>query len=302
MRPVLRPGLQILRRDVRTLQFGHDWPGLAAAPDSPALQAVLAELDGYRDLDGVLLAAETHPGVTRDGCRAALALLVERGVVVERTRAEVSVQQERQAASWWLLAGPDGAGDAIGAERRAVRVWVEDWGVSPATIAADARPLVRRAGLGVADSRSAADLVVAAVDDIPDRSMSDDLMRAGKPHVWASLRDLVGVVGPLVLPGETACLRCVDAARTELDPTWPTVVSAGAARPRATSPCDPLVATVVAAWAVQEAAIWASGLVPTAYGAVIDIPLGLGPVTQRLHSVHPQCGCGWHTRHDTIGA
>lgn len=302
MRPVLRPGLQILRRDVRTLQLGHDWPGLAAVPDSLALQAVLGALDGFRDLDGVVLAASSESGLLIDDCRTALTVLVETGVVVDRVRAEVPTTRMRQAASWWLLAGPEGNGDTIAAERAASRVWVEDWAAESAFVAGAARALIQQAGLTLASSRADADLVLAAVDDIPDRAHSDDLMHAGVPHLWAYLRDLVGVVGPLVDPGRSACMRCVDASRADLDPTWLTVLTAGAARPRATSPCDPILGTVVAAWAVQEAALWGSGMLPMTYDAVVDIPLGLGQVTTQPHTLHPQCGCGWQMWQDTMGA
>lgn len=301
MRPVLRPGLQILRRDVRTLQLGHDWPGLAAIPDGPAVQAVLDAVDGFRDLDGVLLAATEQPGLDVEACRVALTTLVEAGVVVDRVRAEVPATRQRQTASWWLLAGPDGGGDEIAVERAACRVWVDDPS-DDGRLAEAARGLIASAGLGTAGDASSADLVVAASDDLPDRARSDALMSAGVPHVWAHLRDLVGVVGPFVVAGQSPCLRCTDAARAELDPTWTTVVAASAARPRTVMPCDPVLATATAAWAVQEAAVWASNLMPSTFEQVVEVPLGLGQVTSTTYAMHPLCGCGWQTWHDTIGA
>jgi hypothetical protein len=304
MRPVLRPGLQILRRDLRTLQLGHDWPGLAVVQDSRALQAVLGAVDGFRDVDGVLLAAAAQPDLRRDECSAALAMLIEAGAIVDRTLAEPRQADQATFASWWLLAGPDSGADSIAGQRQSCRVWVEggQHRESGSAIATRARKLIALAGLTSADSLATADIVIAAVDGIPDRAQSDELMHDAVPHVWVYLRDLVGVIGPLVVPGQSACLRCTDAARTELDPTWPAVLSSAIARPRSVNPCDPVVATLVAAWAVQEVAIWASGLVPSSYDSVIDVPLGLAPATSRSYGIHPHCGCGWQTWQDTMGA
>ena len=43
-----------------------------------------------------------------------------------------------------------------------------------------------------------------------DRTLLDDLVRDGVPHHVVRVVEGAPVVGPFVLPGETACLRCVD--------------------------------------------------------------------------------------------
>ena len=45
--------------------------------------------------------------------------------------------------------------------------------------------------------------------------------RAGVPHLVATVRGQTGVVGPLVVPGRTSCLRCGDLHRRDADPRWP---------------------------------------------------------------------------------
>lgn len=50
-----------------------------------------------------------------------------------------------------------------------------------------------------------------------------DLMHHRVPHLPVLLRDGVGVVGPLVLPGRSSCLRCADHHRAAMDPDWPLV-------------------------------------------------------------------------------
>jgi len=47
------------------------------------------------------------------------------------------------------------------------------------------------------------------------------------PHLLAEVREAVGVVGPIVLPGRSACLTCLDLTRTDLDPQWPFVAVRG---------------------------------------------------------------------------
>ncbi|MCO7222385.1 thiamine biosynthesis protein ThiF, partial [Klenkia sp. PcliD-1-E] len=44
------------------------------------------------------------------------------------------------------------------------------------------------------------------------------------PHLVATVRGRVGVVGPLVVPGRTACLRCAQLHRTDADAGWPGLV------------------------------------------------------------------------------
>ncbi|MDZ7912270.1 MAG: hypothetical protein U5O16_10625 [Rhodococcus sp. (in: high G+C Gram-positive bacteria)] len=63
-------------------------------------------------------------------------------------------------------------------------------------------------------------LVVLADDVVTDPRLVSDLVRCGLPHISVRIRDGNGVVGPLVLPGQSSCLRCADIIRSELDPHW----------------------------------------------------------------------------------
>jgi len=69
------------------------------------------------------------------------------------------------------------------------------------------------------------DLVVIAADDEPDRAAAIELVRDGIPHLVVGVRETVGVVGPFVIPGSTACLHCLDLHRTDLDPGWPALLA-----------------------------------------------------------------------------
>ena len=141
-----------------------------------------------------------------------------------------------------------------------------------------------------------------ASDCEPDRETADQIMRDGEAHVWVFTREVVGVVGPFVVPGRSGCLRCVDLARSELDPAWLTLLASAAAHPVAAPACDPLLAVLVGAWAAQEVAVWASGLRPQTWDCVSEVPQGIGAVGTESFGLHPRCGCGWPVWHDTMGA
>src|SRR6202042_974828 len=50
------------------------------------------------------------------------------------------------------------------------------------------------------------------------------------PHLAVCAREAIGMVGPLVRPGVSACLRCLDLARADRDPGWPLILAPGSRR------------------------------------------------------------------------
>jgi bacteriocin biosynthesis cyclodehydratase domain-containing protein len=124
-------------------------------------------------------------------------------------------------------------------------------------------------------------------------------MRLGTPHLLLRLTEGRAVLGPFVRPGETACLRCVDAHHTDVDPAWPLLVAQYAtavARPRddtVPEPVDPLLATLAGAWAARELVSLAEGRLPVTTSATVRLdPLVTALETQRWPR-HPACGCTW---------
>lgn len=76
-----------------------------------------------------------------------------------------------------------------------------------------------RAATTVADR--SVDLVVLADALVPDHLLVNELVLDRIPHLQVRMRDGRGIVGPLVLPGGTSCLRCADLRRRDIDPEWP---------------------------------------------------------------------------------
>ena len=69
------------------------------------------------------------------------------------------------------------------------------------------------------------DLVVLSDSLVADPRMLRELHAARIPHLPVRVRDGAGLVGPLVLPGVTSCLRCADLHRSDRDAAWPAVAA-----------------------------------------------------------------------------
>ena len=65
------------------------------------------------------------------------------------------------------------------------------------------------------------DLVILTDFVVHDPRVVFALTRARIPHLLVRVRDGVGIVGPLVLPGLSSCLMCADRHRSDADPDWP---------------------------------------------------------------------------------
>ncbi len=296
MRPILRPGLQVLRRDVRTLQLGLEWPGLATLTDSAAVQATLAAVDGCRTLEQVVArAVAAAVDVDKPAVVAALESLLGCGALVDQAKTPRRHVREPAWAALWLLSGPHDDPAELARRRLTCAVEVHGDGL----VATELRRALASSDLG---GSGGADVVVVASDTEPDRDRGDRPMHQSLPHLWVWVRELVGVVGPFVVPGQTSCLRCVDESRADLDAAWPTLVASSVARPLPVPACDPLLAALVAALATHDLGIWASGLRPQSWSRLIEVPQGFGLISSETFAPHPRCGCGWPQWHDTMGA
>lgn len=137
-----------------------------------------------------------------------------------------------------------------------------------------------------------ADLVVLAPSH-PD--MLEDARRLvsdGTPHLLAEVRETVGVVGPLVLPGRSACLRCLDLTRTDLDPDWPSLAAQLSLPTRQRSACDGPLALAVAAQAAFQVLLLIDGTTdPVAIGGTLELALPDWRWRRRSWPLHRDCGC-----------
>lgn len=153
---------------------------------------------------------------------------------------------------------------------------------------AEAVRVLRATGCPVANGDGAVALLVT--DGEARRSDVDVHVRDGRPHLVVAGSALGYTIGPFVVPGATACLRCVDAHRGEHDPRRAVVVEQLGGRPG--GPDDPALRTLAAAWAVRDVLSYLAGRSPATWSATITVGLDLVPV-RHAWARHPHCGCSW---------
>lgn len=131
-------------------------------------------------------------------------------------------------------------------------------------------------------------LTVIAYDRLEcDRAITDTLVRADQPHLFLRPASEGVVVGPLVVPGETCCTRCMDLVRTR-DKAWPRLLLQLC---RLTvRPLPDLVAWAATTTLLQVRA-WLAGQRPETWGATIEVREGEWAIEQRHWPHHPDCGC-----------
>ncbi|MDF0528885.1 cyclodehydratase [Tsukamurella sp. 8F] len=154
-----------------------------------------------------------------------------------------------------------------------------------------------------------ADLLLLTDALVVDPVLVQQLMAARMPHLPVRLRDGAGVVGPLVLPGASPCLRCLDRSRTDRDPAWPAIVCQlyGRAGRASTTTLGMTVAVAAAeidrivaaryemttdegAWQPPEDV--GSGGSPASLGCTLEVDAHRLRVATRRWAMHPGCGCG----------
>ncbi|CAM5631792.1 Bacteriocin biosynthesis cyclodehydratase domain-containing protein OS=Streptomyces albaduncus OX=68172 GN=FHS32_004863 PE=4 SV=1 [Streptomyces griseoloalbus] len=194
---------------------------------------------------------------------------------------------------------------------------VEPWDVAPGGLPAEAvgerredaaRRLVRRcapdrpprraARSPLAEDATGHSLVVLAPrDDVavhaPDPVSAEPLLASGTPHLHAGVVEGTGVVGPLVLPGETACAGCLQEDRIDRDPVWPRLVAQWrSGRQRRVGACDLALAATVAGLAAAHALAFLDGRIPSSAGARWEVTLPQLHWQPRPVVPHRRCPCG----------
>jgi hypothetical protein len=119
------------------------------------------------------------------------------------------------------------------------------------------------------------------------------LMREQIPHLAAAADEAIGIVGPLVIPGRTACLRCMDLTRTDRDPAWPLILAQLAGRAPDPLACDaPLAAAVAAQAAAQGLAFIDRAAVADAVtNGTLELVLPGWQWRRRTWMPHQDCSC-----------
>jgi bacteriocin biosynthesis cyclodehydratase domain-containing protein len=141
------------------------------------------------------------------------------------------------------------------------------------------------------------DLVVLSDSLVADPRMLRDLHAARIPHLPVRVRDGTGLVGPLVVPGVTSCLRCADLHRSDRDAGWPAV----AAQLRdAVGSADRATVLATAALALNQvdrvisalrtgAAVDRAPHRPSTLDTTLEFDVNTGATVARRWARHPRC-------------
>jgi bacteriocin biosynthesis cyclodehydratase domain-containing protein len=142
-----------------------------------------------------------------------------------------------------------------------------------------------------------ADLVVEAADwpaHLISRWVDEACRSVGVPHISASLAPPVGRVGPLIVPGQTPCHRCHEAALRRRSPLYEEVVamrSTTSARAANSGPPLGAIATLLATEILHHL----SGVqTPATLGAAVILDLRTLHTERQELEADPDCDCGAH--------
>lgn len=215
----LDPTRTPLWRDATTLQLGeHSQTRLTDV--SPWQERLLAELARGLPDSGIDVWADlqrVHPREVR-------AFLTHLGDAVLRADLD-----DRRAPGGILIEAPrDGSNDPIVAALR-MALEASDYTV---TVVDEADPGERdRASVDACG----ADLVILVARHVLDPRRAAPHLRADRAHLPVIVSGGGVAIGPLVIPGETACITCVHLERRDEDGAWPLLalqlMSAGAYAP-----------------------------------------------------------------------
>lgn len=162
----------------------------------------------------------------------------------------------------------------------------------------DVNELLRSSGVGVTASPQHADVVVVLSAGEIDRERLDPLARSRTSHLVVRLVDGGAVLGPFVVPGVTACLRCIDAHESARDPDHVVVTARYARaterpRPDGVPDLDPALAALALAWAVRDVAAHLAGHEPSTWSRTVSLAADPTRRSEREWLRHPECGCCW---------
>jgi hypothetical protein len=308
VRPMLKPALVPMWRSDTTLQLGLDSTyGRIVEGFDDTGRLVLGLLDGTRDVRAIYRDARAA-GADRATVDALLRTL-SRCSLLDDASLDAAPLRELDAEARARL-GPELSalsllrprpGDALAAlsRRRGAHVAV----AGPQVLVERIVELLEAAGLSQLSvypslaelapktvGRRAPDFVVLATVGVLDYEAFAVLDHLAIPHLAVSVRELTGIVGPLVLPGTTSCLHCQELQRADRDPRWPSLarqfhqVTDGLR-------CPATLAAMVAATATVQVVSHLDGDAPATIEGSLEVTLPDWRLRRRSWHRHPDCPC-----------
>lgn len=328
-RPRLLPGLGVFERRSDELQIGLDPRHAVVAPNlPPILMDILRGLDGRHTTAALLaLARDEHAERLRD----LLTGLAERGLIEEAESADGPPECEREPELWSAglgrrrrdtaarraqcavvvhgggrlaagLAALLAAGGVGHVDTQAHGTVTPDdlgSGLLDGDVGSARRQalsaVVRRANSTTRTARLRGnrqpDVVVITDAVVPAPELVSGLVAEGVAHLPVRVRDGIGIVGPLVVPGRSSCLRCADLHRTALDSCWPRVASQLAGRYQRAE-LNAVYGTAALAAGQVLRFLCPEDTPPPAWNGTLELDCYAGTVRRREWLPHVHCPCG----------
>ncbi|MBF6350900.1 hypothetical protein IU448_18025 [Nocardia flavorosea] len=269
--PLLHPRVPILVRSTGQVQLGWDpeTAVLCEAPDLDTQQVLgfLRLLDGLNSRPAIVWQARSL-GLDPRHATALFEVIDSAGLVVHPPCPQGCIRSIR-------VHGTGPLAEAISAGLGALGI----------------RPSRSRDRSGRLPGPVVADLVVLADALIPDPCLVRELSRARIAHLVVRLRDGKGLVGPLVLPGLTSCLRCADLTRADLDAEWPRLAAQLLGRMGHASPAGIAAVAALALGELETILACDPASPPEALNRTLELDLGTRQLSRRLWAPHERCGC-----------
>jgi hypothetical protein len=304
--PQLAPYAPVIQRAEDEVQVGID-PDNALVFRGSGFGTLLALLNGSRPIRAVVRAARAA-GLTAGQVTGALEALGGAGLLTERGAAPYA---DPLASSTVRLIGAGDVGYQLArllilSGLGALYVYdaeLPDSGLYPTAGLLPSRAEALRSALADNGARISTlshwskpettqlDLTIIACDRPEhDRVITEHLIRGDQPHLLVRCWGNGVSVGPLVVPGQTSCLRCADLVRSDADARWSNVLRQ---LPRVQTESPPALLAWAAAVAAAQTLAFLHGELPESAGSTLE--LGWPDFVTRLRPwpAHSGCGCGW---------
>jgi hypothetical protein len=299
---MLAAGVRVVRRDPATVQVGLEPPRSVLVRDAPPETVeLLRDLDGTAPLGSVVGAHRA----ARDPWVALLSGLIAFGLVVagetfppephlREVRAALAHRHgqdradrmlRRRADATVVVAGSAQVGPAIADLLGASGVGAVHLKARPGGPA----PRGRNVRHGDPAPQVPPSLVILADENARNPAMAGGLTVDLVPHLPVLVGVSRVVVGPLVLPGRSACLVCLERIRSDIDPGRPSIADLGPAGPERSAPS--LTAMAVALAAEQALDHLDGHDRPSAVDGTLEWVSGSYRARRRSWFQHPDCGC-----------
>jgi bacteriocin biosynthesis cyclodehydratase domain-containing protein len=257
----LDPRFRLVWRTPTSLQFGLDSPAVVLHDVSEATDRMIAVLRRGISRSGVSMVCADAGGDEAEAesllTQLAPVLLPESGAAAERSR----------------------------------RVALHGDGATADLIAE-----ILRGGGVMADrgeSTTEPDLAIIVAQFVIEPELHGLWLRRDVPHLAVVFGDASVRIGPVIEPGLTPCLHCLERQHTEADPAWPAIASQlWGQRSRVESPIVAHeVAAIVGRYALTRlrSGLPADAVLPRATSIRLDA--ATGEISRREWQPHPECAC-----------